>query len=321
MAVTLTSRFGLTSWGAGSDPFTRAQRQSDNQQIETLGAIDLQGTFAARPAAGKAGRYYWATDTSQLFRDNGTTWSQIFPNATGSPSALVPGNATATGSSALRAAADHVHSLPAWAAGSVDLSTAVPSGPGSAATFARGDHGHGLPSNLALKDGPNTFSQTNNFTGDVQQSGTSLGRGIVGFASVYGNVNGPTNSANEAVAASVTFTPVSGRKYRFVARAGIFRNDAVADTFTLTVRLGSVTGTSVIAENVTSTAFGVPQYHQELFFIGDTTNNVRPANGTYMTLQAGGAITLVLTFNKGATAGVYAQCGPITQLVVTDEGT
>jgi hypothetical protein len=37
-------------------------------------AVDSQGTFAARPAAGVAGRYYYATDQNTLWRDTGSTW-------------------------------------------------------------------------------------------------------------------------------------------------------------------------------------------------------------------------------------------------------
>lgn len=36
-----------------------------------------QDTFALRPAAGYAGRIFIATDTGNLYRDNGTTWTQI----------------------------------------------------------------------------------------------------------------------------------------------------------------------------------------------------------------------------------------------------
>lgn len=35
------------------------------------------GTLAARPAAGKLNRVYWATDTKLLYQDNGTAWQTI----------------------------------------------------------------------------------------------------------------------------------------------------------------------------------------------------------------------------------------------------
>lgn len=40
-------------------------------------AMDDQGLLDGRPAAGKRGRYWYATDTLALYRDNGTAWVQI----------------------------------------------------------------------------------------------------------------------------------------------------------------------------------------------------------------------------------------------------
>lgn len=44
------------------------------EAADTAFALDTQGTFASRPAAGVAGRYYWATDRKTLYRDDGTQW-------------------------------------------------------------------------------------------------------------------------------------------------------------------------------------------------------------------------------------------------------
>lgn len=74
MAVTQTPRLGLTKWSAGSDPFARSQMNTDADALELLAAIDAQGTFAARPAAGVRGRYYWSTDKFRLYRDDGAAW-------------------------------------------------------------------------------------------------------------------------------------------------------------------------------------------------------------------------------------------------------
>src|SRR6266850_5956008 len=35
------------------------------------------GTFAARPAAGTSGRWYFATDTGVLYADTGAAWTQV----------------------------------------------------------------------------------------------------------------------------------------------------------------------------------------------------------------------------------------------------
>jgi hypothetical protein len=42
-----------------------------------LGTLIQSGTLAARPAAGVADRYYWATDIYAMFRDTGTAWEVV----------------------------------------------------------------------------------------------------------------------------------------------------------------------------------------------------------------------------------------------------
>jgi len=41
------------------------------------GTLIQSGTFAARPAAGIADRYYWATDVQMMFRDTGVAWEIV----------------------------------------------------------------------------------------------------------------------------------------------------------------------------------------------------------------------------------------------------
>jgi hypothetical protein len=43
-------------------------------------AVDMQGTMSQRPSAGVAGRYFYATDTGILYRDTGSTWTQVSPD-------------------------------------------------------------------------------------------------------------------------------------------------------------------------------------------------------------------------------------------------
>lgn len=48
--------------------------------IDTKMAIDLQGPISARPVPGKVGTLYTATDQNHaVYRDNGTSWVQIYP--------------------------------------------------------------------------------------------------------------------------------------------------------------------------------------------------------------------------------------------------
>lgn len=42
-----------------------------------LQAISMQGLLSERPAAGSAGRFFYATDNSHLYYDNATSWVTV----------------------------------------------------------------------------------------------------------------------------------------------------------------------------------------------------------------------------------------------------
>lgn len=110
MTVTYTTRLGLPQWSDGADPFSRAQMNDALSKLETLAAVDLQGTRAARPAAGIRGRYYFATDSGLLYRDNGTGWDNAGAAIGGvAPTASNPSDVGAEGTSNVSARADHKH--------------------------------------------------------------------------------------------------------------------------------------------------------------------------------------------------------------------
>lgn len=46
-------------------------------------AMDDQGALGSRPAAGKKGRYYYATDAEALYRDTGAAWVRVGAFKTG----------------------------------------------------------------------------------------------------------------------------------------------------------------------------------------------------------------------------------------------
>lgn len=77
MAVTTTSRLGVTRWSAGGDAFTRAQMDASHSALEAKAAIYLHGTAASRPAANVGGRFYLATDTLTLSYDDGSNWRDV----------------------------------------------------------------------------------------------------------------------------------------------------------------------------------------------------------------------------------------------------
>jgi hypothetical protein len=47
--------------------------------MATLSSIILEGIDAAKPSAAIAGRLYFSTDTSKVYRDNGTSWDDVTP--------------------------------------------------------------------------------------------------------------------------------------------------------------------------------------------------------------------------------------------------
>jgi microcystin-dependent protein len=83
MAESDSPRFGVRRWSAGTDTFSRAELDASMAAIEAKGAIFLQGTRAARPAAGVVGRYYMvvgdgtAANNGLLFYDNGSSWITV----------------------------------------------------------------------------------------------------------------------------------------------------------------------------------------------------------------------------------------------------
>lgn len=74
MAETVTPRFGVRLWGAGTDTVSRTEFNQVFQNIEDRGALDSQGVYSARPTVGVRGRFYYATDRNVTYRDTGTAW-------------------------------------------------------------------------------------------------------------------------------------------------------------------------------------------------------------------------------------------------------
>lgn len=86
--------------GSGGPPDPHSPSHIDGAVDEITSALDarayplLAGTVASRPAAGVAGRPYWATDEHILYRDNGTTWDKAsvadYDDLTSIPSTFAP---------------------------------------------------------------------------------------------------------------------------------------------------------------------------------------------------------------------------------------
>jgi hypothetical protein len=96
MAVTTGPRVGTTRWSANSDPQTRTHFDNSHAAIEDVVAVYAQDVRSARPAPGIEGRYFWATDESIVYYDDGTAWTKIadaaaIPDAAWTSLALVSG--------------------------------------------------------------------------------------------------------------------------------------------------------------------------------------------------------------------------------------
>jgi hypothetical protein len=85
MPTSPSSRLGLIA-PAGGDNISIGDDQirAIVDALDPIVGIHEQGTLGVRPIStpgspGIRDRYYWATDTAQLFRDNGTGWDLIGP--------------------------------------------------------------------------------------------------------------------------------------------------------------------------------------------------------------------------------------------------
>lgn len=239
MTVTQTPRLGLNKWGSTSDAWTITQQNADADAAELLTAIYSQGTLGARPAAAKAGRFYWATDQlagGKLSYDNGSAWELVPHAAGGAGSTQALGDAAAAGTANTWSRSDHKHAMPAWATSAVDLTSAAGTA-GSATDVARGDHRHGLPATTAYTD-----AATVNFTGDLQAGGQSVSRGLVGIDTAA--TPGTSTNGNEVMYTPLqsTFTVVSGHAYLIVFTFAFALSSGADDSFFLRLRDGTTTG-------------------------------------------------------------------------------
>jgi hypothetical protein len=69
--------------------------------VGVAGSINLSGLLSARPAAGVAGRVYYATDTFASYRDNGTTWDTLGSAGGGGGALVLLDSKTAANSASL----------------------------------------------------------------------------------------------------------------------------------------------------------------------------------------------------------------------------
>ena len=171
MAVTTTTRLGVTRWSSGGDAFTRDQLDQSHSALETKAAGFLKGTTAGRPTAGSDNDrfFYLDTDTGYLYYSNGSSW--VGPlNQFAAPVAVTPGDTQSAGAATTYARSDHRHAAPSYGVVGEIASVATAAAAGVLSKFARADHVH------ILADGAVTAGKI--ATGGVSASG-QIANGII----------------------------------------------------------------------------------------------------------------------------------------------
>lgn len=172
MTVTRTARLGLALFSQASDAWPgRAGWNELMGLLEGQTTEWAQGELASRPAAGTAGRVFWAIDAKRLYWDDGASWTETSPvGGGGLPQGIKVGAAGAEGTSRIAARADHTHPLAAPVAPQ-GLSFGGATAVGTSEAPARADHVHALPA-LPARAVPFDY----NYGGDTDQ-GVIVGPG------------------------------------------------------------------------------------------------------------------------------------------------
>lgn len=200
MAVTNTTRLGITRWSSGNDPFNRSQNDSDAANLEAKVGLFTAGAIGSRPAAGasNARGFYLATNenapTGILYYSDGTNWIPV--NSFAAPSAtLTPGDSASAGSASSVSRSDHSHAMLPWGSNADIAETGLAASAGSAAKYARADHVHPI--------GNNTVTAGKIATGGVSASGqiadgiitsSHFGSGVVNAAAIAADQRVPVGT-------------------------------------------------------------------------------------------------------------------------------
>lgn len=146
MASGATSKYALPYPQPADPPNIPGDVQALANLLDSIIAAAYSGSAANRPAAGKSGRSYYATDTQELSFDTGSAWVALgLVSSSGALiTPIVPGQAAGAGASGLAADAAHVHAAPAFS-GAGDITESAPGQVAEAGTtgrFADGGHQH-----------------------------------------------------------------------------------------------------------------------------------------------------------------------------------
>ena len=211
-----TSKYGFAYPLEGDVPDIPVWGYDLASGLEAIIATDYQGILSNRPVAGKTGRYYYAYDTLQLFRDDGATWRQVGALPLQGTFAALP----AAGNQGALYFTTDTHALyrdngTTWYAVLPAATTVTgPAAYGDAAVlgtdlpYARQGHSHGLPLAASLRR--QSFTSSGSWTVPANAVGIDLlvvaggGGGSAGRAGGGGQVSVTRQSVTGSQVLTVT---------------------------------------------------------------------------------------------------------------------
>ena len=268
MPVTKTSRFSLHRWDSGSDPFTRAQNDSDNVQIETLGAIFRTGLYASIGGASSASNvrsFYYATDQTILYFSDGTTWIPLndFGEA-GEITTIEPDASASAGTSTKIALANHVHAI----ATDVPVAIGTALSEGASTSFARANHVHelgvgsidtanqfasGIVDTAALKATAGSEAVTTAVIRDDAVTTVKILNGNVTPLKINSTIVGATSGITRNVSTGVLSVNIDTDTIAITGNTGGVKANSITDSMLKSTALSEAVTTAVIRNGAVTT--------------------------------------------------------------------
>ena len=275
MAVTTSTRLGLTLWSAGADAFRRSQLDDSHQAMESKVVGFLQGVSRPAASASLQGFLYANISASPPLVSycDGDEWVDFAGTGSfGSPTGLTVGGSNVDGVAEVAARSDHKHALPGWGA---VVSLDGSSRNGVATTFARSDHTH------AFEEGALSGAAL----GEDSVTSVELAPDSVGSSEIAANAVGTSEIATNAVGTSEIAPGAVGNSELgtdAVQSGNIATNAVTADA----IASGAV-GASEIATNAVGNAELASNAVQAVNIASNAVTETKIANGAVTNAKLG----------------------------------
>lgn len=301
MAVTQTPRLGITRWSnSDTDAFSRVQLDSDHAKLEDLAAIDRQGLRADRPAPGVRGRYYTATDTGVIYRDDGAAWSAVGSRLEGGVTITPLGAADVP--MTVAGLAGHTGNLTSWKVGTGLVARVTNTGAGEFAAL-RGGAGAVLADSAAVAQVKGAAGQTGAVPLVVDAAAAGQTANLTQWRSAAGGVLGSVDALGRGRFPSVTLQN---------------ETDAATPALTIWSQVGAVASANVFAVNRTATPTGTTAYVRADGQLGAASAVIRPISGLD---PAAPTLDIYGQYNSSAWGVIVRDAANTQRFGVTKDGT